>query len=107
MRYTLTDRLEDLKYDLYMNWPGRFAPLASVRALAVAANFARLCGADRTARRLAAWAYDVADIPLTSAAFNLHRTLMPWAWNADRTLLASWCYSPKVLEIVERLRGNK
>jgi hypothetical protein len=85
-KYTMTDRLEnlwyDLRFNLYMNWPGRFAPLASIRILAAAANAARLVGATRLARFLVQWSWDIADVPigLHAAAFDLHREVLPWAW---------------------------
>jgi hypothetical protein len=102
--YTWGDRLEDLRYDLYMNWLGRFAPLTSVRVIAAVANAARLVGATRLSQWLVAWAWDIADIPMSSAAFDLHRKLLPWAWSDGR--LAWWCYKPQVFDIIAMQRGG-
>lgn len=106
-KYTLTDRLEDLRYDLYMNWPGRFAPLASIRILAAAANVARLVGAMRLARFLVQWSWDIADVPieLGDAAFDLHREVLPWAWEGHS--LRQWCYTQKALDLLASLRGGR
>lgn len=94
--YTIADRIEDFRCDLYMNWPGAYAPVATVRVIAAAANAARAVGMRWASRKLAAWAYDVADVPMAATAFNEHRRLLPWAWNHDRTLLAWWAYSPAI-----------
>jgi len=106
-KYTLADRLEDLRYDLYMNWPGRFAPLASIRVIAAAANAARLVGAMRLARFLVQWSWDIADVPikLSAASFDLHRDVLPWAW--DGYSLKQWCYTQKMLDLIASVRGAR
>lgn len=105
--YTLEDRLQDLRYDLYMNWPGRFAPLASIRIIAAAANVARFVGAMRLARFLVQWSWDIADVPikLSDASFDLHREVLPWAWEGYS--LKQWCYTQKALDIIASLRGGR
>ena len=92
-----TYTIEDFRYDLYMNWPGTYAPVATVRIIAAAANAARAVGLRWASRKLAAWAYDVADSVMSAEpAFETHGQLMPWAWNHDRTLLAWWGSSPAI-----------
>jgi hypothetical protein len=72
-------------------WCSYNCPHLAVRLAAVVAAAGRLAGCERLARAAAAWGYDVADSTMSAEpAFATHRATMPWAWNADRTLLAWW-----------------
>jgi hypothetical protein len=72
-------------------WCSHNCPHLAVRLAAIVASACRLVGCDGAARAAAGWAYDVADLTATAEpAYATHRATMPWAWNADRTLLAWW-----------------
>jgi hypothetical protein len=78
--YTLGDMLRDQTYMICYAYPGRYAAVPVIRAAAALANVARRLRCHRLARRLAWYAYDVADHTPTGREFRLLKTLMPWAY---------------------------
>jgi hypothetical protein len=103
--YTWADRLFEIRDNLTTNYPGRMAPVATVAVMAALANAARRARLRSTARYLAAWAYDVADVPMKADAFYAHRRLMPWAWHKSRSTLRWWAYAAKHHSILARVQG--
>jgi len=75
---------------LTIKLPGRRCPLHAVAVLAWFANAARVLRLHGTSRRLAAWAYDIADHCGDSDAWQAHRDSMPWAWGTRAAVLAWW-----------------
>ena len=103
--YTWADRLFEIRDNLTTNYPGRMAPVATVAVMAALANAARRARLRSTARYLAAWAYDVADVPMKADAFYAHRRLMPWAWHHSCSTLRWWAYAAKHHSILARVQG--
>jgi hypothetical protein len=95
VEYTLGDHLFEMRDNLTINYPGRLAPVATVAAMAAVANVARRFRLRTLARYMAAWAYDVADVPMKADAFYAHQRLMPWAWHKRRPALRWWIYAEK------------
>ena len=78
--YTFGDFLRDQWYTVCYCWPARYAVTPTIRATAAIANAARRLRCHRLARRLAWYAYDVADHTPTGREFEILPSLMPWAY---------------------------
>jgi hypothetical protein len=78
--YTLGDMIRDARYEVCYVCPGRYAAVPVIQAAAALANIARRMRCRRLARRLAWYAYDVADHTETGREFRLLKTLIPWAY---------------------------
>jgi hypothetical protein len=105
VEYTLADHIYELHDNLVINYPGRLAPVATVAAMAAVANTARRFRMRTVARYMAAWAYDIADVPMKADAFYAHMRLMPWAWHKSRPALRWWVYSAKARAVLARIQG--
>ena len=90
--YTLSDAISDARYTVCYVWPGQYAAVPVMRAAAALATLARRFGCHRLARRLAWYAYDVADHTWSSRELILLRRMMPWAYSVDRD--GDWHFQP-------------
>lgn len=104
VKYTLADHVFEIRDNLTTNYPGCLAPVASVAAMAVVANVARRFRLRTVARYMAAWAYDIADVPMAADAFYAHQRLMPWAWHKSRPALKWWVYSEKARAVLATIQ---
>jgi len=105
VKYTMSDHLFELHDNLVINYPGRLAPVATVTAMAAVANVARRFRLRSVARYMAAWAYDIADVPMKADAFDAHERLMPWAWHKSRPALRWWVYAEKARAVLATIQG--
>ena len=87
--YTFRDYLLDQWYTVCYSWPASYAAVPVIRASATLANAARRMRCRRLARRLAWYAYDVADHTQTGREFELLPSLMPWAFGEG-----DWDFQP-------------
>jgi hypothetical protein len=88
--YTLRDAIGDIRYTVCYVWPGRYVAVPVMRAAAALANVARRFGRHRLARRLAWYAYDVADHTRSGREFVTLRAILPWAYPVD----GDWHFQP-------------
>jgi hypothetical protein len=89
MKYTVGDYLLDQWYTVCYCWPASFAAVPVIKAAATLANAARRLRCKRLARRLAWYAYDVADHTRTGREFDFLPAMMPWAFGAG-----DWDFRP-------------